>query len=67
MIFTDYTASLPLQNLCDHTAQRLCQVQNKVLCMLETFDLVSLHYKAGFYGSTGQSIYKQKMSIVSFS
>ena len=54
MIFIDYTASIPLQNLCDHLAQRLYQVQNDVLCIIEKRDLVLLHYKAGFDGSAGQ-------------
>ena len=63
MIFTDYTASIPLQSICDHTAQRLCQVQNAVLRMIENCDLVLLHYKVGFDGPTSQSICKQKMSV----
>ena len=63
MIFTDYTASIPLQSLCDHTAQRLSQVQNDVLCIIEKCDLILLHYKACFDGSTGQSICKEKMSV----
>ena len=31
--------------------------------MIEKCDLVILHYKAGFDGSTGKSIYKKKMSV----
>ena len=34
--------------------------------MVEQCGLVTFHYKVGFEASSGQSIYKQKMSIDSF-
>ena len=63
MIFTDYTANKSLQSLCDHTAHRLCQVQNDFICMMEQCDLETFHSKAGLIASTGQNIYKEKMSV----
>ena len=63
MIYTDYTANIPLQILCDHTAQRLYQVQNDVICMTEQCDLVTFDYKVGINAPTGPSIYKQKISV----
>ena len=46
-----------------HTAQRLCQVQNDVICMIVQCDLVTFLYKAGFDGFTDQSIYFEKMFV----
>ena len=51
MIFTDNTANIHLKS-CDHTAHRVCQIQNHVICMIEQYDLATFHYKAIFDAST---------------
>ena len=53
-----------MQSLVDHTAQRLCQVQNEVIETVagDTTICAALRHKAGFDGSTGQSVYKQTVS-----
>nr|XP_047130034.1 uncharacterized protein LOC124809977 [Hydra vulgaris] len=55
---TDYTASVPLQDLLDHTTTRLLETQTGVVNANE-YNRVTLIYKAGFDGSNGHSIYKQ--------
>lgn len=55
----DYSASINLQALLDHTAQRICTLQKSVLEANEHLNRVILRHKIGFDGSTGQSLYKQ--------
>ncbi|XP_065680976.1 uncharacterized protein LOC124817909 [Hydra vulgaris] len=55
---TDYTASVPLQDLLDHTTTRLLETQTGVVNANE-YNRVTLIYKAGFDGSSGHSIYKK--------
>ena len=55
--YSDYSAEIPLQSIVDHTVQRLMLTLEKPDCALGT-TLVA-KWKAGFDGSTGQSVYKQ--------
>ncbi|XP_065676347.1 uncharacterized protein LOC124807453 isoform X2 [Hydra vulgaris] len=55
---TDCSASVPLQDLLDHTTTRLLETQTGVLNANEC-NRLTLTYKAGFDGSSGHSIYKQ--------
>ena len=54
---TDYSASVDLQSLIDHTTYRLFKILNKSVKAAEKSILVFIH-KVGFDGSTGQSLYK---------
>ena len=56
---TNYSASVDLQNLFDHTAACLVSLQKDWLLQKPNIKNFTLHYKIGFNGSTGQSIYKQ--------
>ena len=60
----DFLAKISMQSLVDHTAQRLCQVQNEVIetVAVNTTIFATLRHKAGFDGSTGQSINNQTVS-----
>nr|XP_047122405.1 uncharacterized protein LOC124805905 [Hydra vulgaris] len=52
---TDYTASVPLQDLLDHTTTRLLETQTGVVNANE-YNRVTLIYKAGFDGSSGHKL-----------
>lgn len=64
IIVTETSAEVKLQSLLDHTAKRLCLLQQEVLERFqgETF---TIHYKWGCDGSSGHSTYKQKFSSAS--
>ena len=54
---TDYSASVDLQSLIDHTTYRLLKILNKSVKAPEKSTLIFIH-KVGFEDSTGQSLYK---------
>ena len=62
MVASEEHAEVKLQDLLDHTATRLLQVQEPVLCQLEenNVDSFILLSKWGFDGSSGHSQYKQR-------
>ena len=57
-----YRAQVPLQSLCNHTAERLCKYLDKVIDQLnfEECTNLMLHFKYGSDGSSSQSNYKQQ-------
>ena len=64
----DYSASIPLKDLMSHTVNRLCEVQKPVIkqilqTSIQQVTRMTLRCKAGFDGATGQSIYKQGLSV----
>lgn len=61
---TETTATVPLQNLLDHTATRLLAAQADVLQRLSEREL-TLFSKWGFDGSSGHSQYMQKFQATS--
>lgn len=69
VLVTQDCAEVKLQDLLDHTAVRLIQVQEPVLSMTEEKHLKSLMLlsKWGFDGSSGQSQYKQRTEQEDFS
>lgn len=64
LTITDCKAEVELQNLLDHTAGRILEVQKDVLDKVPTnaTNCLTLIGKWGFDGSTGQSEYKQRFS-----
>ena len=56
MLYEDYSAEVPLQDLLDHTVQRLIKLVEPKCPENSTLLLTS---KVGFDGSTGQSVYKK--------
>lgn len=56
----EFKVEIPVQSLLNHTIERLCTVQKSVLN--NNFDAINnltMYYKWGFDGATGQSLYKQ--------
>jgi len=56
---SDFKAEVVLQSLLDHTALRLCEVQMSVLEASIGISRLTLRYKWGFDGASGQNLYKQ--------
>lgn len=56
----EYGASIPLQNLVNHTAKRLLESLNISDQNLNEFKNLHLHFKWGCDGSSGHSEYHQK-------
>ena len=59
---TDYSASVDLQNLVDHTATCLVSLQKDWLLQKLNIINFTLYHKIGFDGSIGESIYKQSLN-----
>ena len=59
---SDFSASCQLPPLLDHTSSRIVELQRDVLDSKPLVTRLTLRYKAGFDGSTGQSVYKQVTS-----
>jgi len=57
------SAQVSLQNLLNHTAQRLIKMQSYVFKQFPDSSELKLICSYGFDGSTGQSAYKQKFEI----
>ena len=59
-----YRAQVPLQSLCNHTAERLCKYLDEVIDQLNGDELANLkhYFKYGSDGSSNQSNYKQKFT-----
>ena len=59
VVTSDYSASVNLQGIMDHTANRIWKVMDKSK-LPEPCNTLLLISKVGFDGSTGQSVYKQR-------
>lgn len=57
---TETSASVPLQDLLDHTISRIIQYRQEEISSIECSDELTLIVSWGFDGSTGQSQYNQK-------
>lgn len=53
-------AQVSMQNILDHTAERIMELQKEVLAEIDDISHCTLITSYGFDGSTGQSIYKQQ-------
>ncbi|XP_044572126.1 uncharacterized protein LOC123257374 [Drosophila ananassae] len=60
---TETTAQVSLQNLLNHSAERIIQMQKDVFKQSLDSSVVKLICSYGFDGSTGQSAYKQKFEV----
>jgi len=60
---TETSAQVSLQNLLNHTAQRLIKMQSDVFKQFSNSSELKLICSYGFDGSTGQSAYRQKFEI----
>lgn len=64
---TEFSAEIQLQSLIDHTIKRLVFVQHEVLKQLkvglDTSSHLSIIFKWGCDGASGQSQYKQRFSV----
>lgn len=59
IVVDDYSASVDLQQLVDHTVNRLYEAHPQLFSDVKPGSVLTLVSKVGFDGSTGQSIYKQ--------
>ncbi|XP_032308872.1 uncharacterized protein LOC116656398 [Drosophila ananassae] len=60
---TENEAKVSMQNLLNHTASRILLMQKEVCEILSDVTQCTLIFSYGFDGSTGHSLYKQKLSI----
>jgi len=60
---TETTAQVSLQNLLNHSAERIIKMQSDVFKQFLDSSVLKLICSYGFDESTGQSAYKQKFEI----
>ncbi|KAF0288068.1 hypothetical protein FJT64_013532 [Amphibalanus amphitrite] len=62
VVVDDLRASVPVQQLLDHTASRLCTLQASVIQSSAAQGSLVLTSKYGFDGATGQQVYRHRQS-----
>ncbi|KAF0313394.1 hypothetical protein FJT64_016052 [Amphibalanus amphitrite] len=62
VVVDDRGASVPVQQLLDHTASRLCTLQESVIQSSAAQGSLILTSKYGFDGATGQQVYRHRQS-----
>ena len=62
VVVDDRGASVPVQQLVDHTASRLCTLQASVIQSSAAQSSLILTSKYGFDGATGQQVYRHRQS-----